>query len=136
MNYRSKTPYEKMKENLYRKFNAEIHQVSSVRRAIAPTRYYRYDDRLYPYEMDYHMEEIPVYSIQMTSLDMEAFFDYIHHLENRVDRYEDYTDAKYFVDHRYDEFAENAREEKLRRENPALQDAWEQYQALKIMLEN
>lgn len=133
MNYRSKTPHERMKENLYRKFNAEIQEISSVRRAIAPTRYYRYDDA-YPRDADYYVEEIPVYSIQMTSLDMEAFFDYINHLENRVDRYGDYTDAKYFVDHRYDEFAENAREEKLRRENPALQDAWEQYQAMKALL--
>ena len=134
--YKSKYDNEKMIKKLERNFNATIRQDHSVRRAVAPTSYsYMYDDYPRNYRSDYIVEDVPVYSISMTDIDMQAFFDYINHLEDRAYTY-GYNDSKYFVDRRYDEFTKDAQEERLHREHPALQDAWEQYQAFKIMLEN
>lgn len=79
-----------------------------------------------------------VVAIKMGERDMGRFLDYIDWLERNPPIAQGYAqmEENAFIRHTKEKMDEEYHEKKLRDQTPALQDAWEQYQALKIMLEN
>lgn len=108
---------------------------------------YAYDmrntDFLYPASMDasypsYYAKKVKTVSVNMTESSLYNLLDYLDYCEQDRSRHissnSDYdgisTRQKYYdaiMREKYDE-------EKLRKQYPALQDAWEQYEAMKILL--
>jgi hypothetical protein len=105
---------------------------------------YAYDmrintDFLYTTSMDaYHAKKVKTVSVNMTEYALYNLLDYLDYCEQdrirHISSNSDYdgisTRQKYYdatMREKYDE-------EKLRKQHPALQDAWEQYEAMKILL--
>jgi hypothetical protein len=101
--------------------------------------FYSHEDFSYTASMDaYHVKKVKTVSICMTENSLYNLLDYLEFCEQDRIRHlstdSDYdgisTRQKY-----YDEIMrEKYDEEKLRKQHPALQDAWEQYEAMKILI--
>lgn len=106
---------------------------------------YAYDmrDIAYPYlaNMDAYSyaqtaRKIKTVSVNMTESSLYNLLDYLDYLERVTRNPADISDHSVSTRERYYSEIMNARynEEKLRKQHPALQDAWEQYEAMKILL--
>jgi hypothetical protein len=105
---------------------------------------YAYDmrintDFLYTTSIDaYHAKKVKTVSVNMTEHSLYNLLDYLDYCEQSSSRHRS-VDSQYDdtpVRRKYYEDIMKARheEEKLRKQHPALQDAWEQYEAMKILL--
>jgi hypothetical protein len=86
-------------------------------------------DKILP---EYQTEHI--WAIKMGERDLEKFFDYLDWLEQDARHEPIQYDENRFIQYMHKQMDAEYNEKKLREQNPALQDAWEQYQAMKALL--
>lgn len=99
--------------------------------------FYSHEDFSYTASMDaYHVKKVKTVSIDMTENSLYNLLDYLEFCERGHNRYRssDNDDMSSYKRYYTEIMCKNHEEEKIRKEHPALQDAWEQYEAMKILL--
>ena len=129
-----KNEYDRQVRNLKSRFDARI--VTAGERKHIPYSRMSMDMTRSEINATIQYETEQVVAIKMGERDLEKFFDYLDWLENDSRHYPIQYDENRFIQYLHMKMDEEYHEKKLRDQNPALRDAWEQYQALKILLEN